>query len=147
MTMVRLIYASRLARGVGADDLQHILDSSRKNNEENGITGALCYDPRAFLQCLEGPRDHINALYTAIVRDDRHRDVTLIEYADIHQREFETWSMAFVRTDELDRQLLIKYSSSREFDPFEMSALQAGAFIADLASERQSFLERASGAG
>jgi hypothetical protein len=71
--------------------------------------------------------------------------VTLIEYTDIHQREFETWSMAFVRTDELDRQLLIKYSTSREFDPFSMSALQAGAFIADLASERQTFLERASG--
>lgn len=145
MNMVRLIYASKLGKGIKAEDLQQILDVSRKNNEERGITGALCYDPRAFLQCLEGHRDIVNALYSAIVRDERHRDVTLIEYTDIHQREFETWSMAFVRTDELDRQLLVKYSTSHDFDPFSMSALQASAFIADLASERQSFLERASG--
>ena len=145
MNMVRLIYASRLAEGVGAEDLQQILDASRKNNEAQGITGALCYDPRAFLQCLEGPRNAVNALYNTIVKDGRHKDVTLVEYTDIHQRDFETWSMAFVRTDELDRQLLIKYSASRNFDPFDMSALQASAFIADLASERQSFLERASG--
>jgi hypothetical protein len=144
-SMVRLIYASRLAEGVGPEDLQKILEVSRKNNEARGITGALCYDPQAFLQCLEGPRDAVNALYTTIVRDDRHRDVTLIEYADIYQRTFETWSMAFVRTDELDRQLVIKYSATRTFDPFSMSALQAGAFIADLAAERQAFLKRARG--
>ncbi len=97
MNMVRLIYMSHFNGSANPHDIQDILAISRKNNEEWGITGALCYNPNYFLQCLEGPRDSVNTLYKQILCDERHQEVTLLEYCDIHERKFEKWSMAYAR--------------------------------------------------
>jgi len=136
-TMVRLVYASRMASGVAHHELNDIMQTSRKNNEERGITGALCYAPLGFLQCLEGPSDAINELYGNIIRDDRHVDVTLLAYSDIHQRRFAKWAMAYIRADEVDNLILRKYCAECTFDPFAMSAEQALGFLAEIAVERE----------
>jgi hypothetical protein len=143
MNMVRLIYVSRLSEECGPKELEDILATSRKNNEPHGITGALCYSPQAFLQCLEGPRDTINRLYGAIVRDDRHNDVTLLHYADIHQREFESWTMAYIRADDLDKRILFKYSPTKTLDPFQMTAAQALGFIRELSKAHRQVSQEA----
>jgi hypothetical protein len=98
MNIVRLTYASRLSKDMGPEALGKIIEVSRRNNKKLGITGALCYSPRGFLQILEGPADTVNELYRRIVQDSRHAHPTLIEYARVHFREFESWSMAYVRT-------------------------------------------------
>lgn len=144
-TMVRLIYASRMARGVVHDDLNDIMQTSRKNNEEQGITGALCYSTLGFLQCLEGPSDIINELYGSIIQDARHVDVTLLAYSDIHQRSFAKWAMAYIRADEVDSLLIRKYSAQCTFDPFAMSAQQALGFLAEIAAERETSLIKLGG--
>lgn len=136
-TMVMLIYASRMASGVVHHELDDIMQTSRKNNEKRGITGALCYSALGFLQCLEGPSDAINDLYGSIVRDDRHVDVTLLAYSDIHQRRFAKWAMAYMRADEVDNLILRKYCAECTFDPFAMSAEQALGFLAEIAVERE----------
>lgn len=139
-TMVRLIYASRMASGVLHDDLNDILQTSRRNNEKQGITGVLCYSATGFLQCLEGPSDFINELYGRIIRDDRHVDVTLLAYSDIHQRSFAKWAMAYIRADEVDGLIIRKYSAQLTFDPFAMSAEQALGFLVETAAERETHL-------
>lgn len=136
-TMVMLVYVSRMAGGVVRDDLNDILETSRRNNEKQGITGALCYSPLGFLQCLEGPSDVINELYGSLIRDDRHVDVTLLAYSGIHQRRFARWAMAYIRADEVDRLILRKYSAQCTFDPFAMSAEQALGFLAEITVERE----------
>jgi hypothetical protein len=141
MNMVRLIYVSHLAPGCSFEEVQRIAEVSRQRNEENAITGALCYDPRSFLQCLEGPRDAVNELYRHIVADERHKDVTLLEYSDICRRDFEGWSMAYARTDDIEKQILLKYSTGRTFDPFSMSAKQARGFMREISKERTRFLK------
>lgn len=141
MNMVRLIYVSRFSKGVGPNDLQAILSISRNNNLEKGITGMLCYDPHYFLQCLEGPRHAINQLYGKIIADPRHEEVTLLEYSDIHQRVFENWSMAYIRSDILTEHIMLKYSPTSTFDPFIMTAQQALGFITHIAAERDQFLK------
>ena len=140
MNMVRLIYVSHFNGNANPNDIQDILATSRKNNDQRGITGALCYDSKHFLQCLEGPRDHVNALYNHILCDERHQDVTLLEYSDIHERRFEKWSMAYSRIDELTEGIIYKYSATREFNPFSMTAKQALGFIGDMAKEREEYL-------
>ena len=139
-TMVSLIYASRRASGVVHDELNDIMQTSRKNNEEKGITGALCYAATGFLQCLEGPSDVINELYGTIIRDNRHVDVTLLAYSDIHQRSFAKWAMAYIRADEVDTLILRKYCAQCTFDPFAMSAKQALGFLSEIAVDRQASL-------
>jgi hypothetical protein len=142
MSLVRLIYASRFSKGIGPNDIQDILSISRKNNEEKGITGVLCYDPDFFLQCLEGERAEVNTLYGHIVRDQRHKDVDLLEYSDIEEPLFKNWSMAYVRIDELTEPILAKYGTNSKFDPYELSAHQVLSFIKEIAEERQAYLEQ-----
>ena len=78
--LVRLMYASRAAEHIGADDLAAILKVSKANNPAAGITGVLCscLSNGIFMQVLEGGRDAVNALYNRITRDERHRDPTLL---------------------------------------------------------------------
>lgn len=141
MKLVRLIYASRFTHGVGPNDVQDILRVSREHNEAAGITGVLCYDPRFFLQCIEGERMVVNKLYGHILGDERHKDVMLLEYSEIPMRLFSNWSMAYVSLGEMTGRILIKYGADATFDPYEMSGAQCLAFIQEVAAERQRYLE------
>lgn len=143
MQLVRLIYVSRFAAGLNRKDLENILRVSRALNRRKGITGVLCYAPGLFLQCLEGPRAAVNELYGRIVSDRRHRQPTLLAYEDINVRMFECWSMAYVRTEDLSVEILLKYGAGRGFDPFAMSARQALGFLARIALDRRRFLDAA----
>jgi len=140
MKIVRLSYVSRLAKNMGPDALGKIIAVSRRNNKKLGVTGALCYSPRGFIQIIEGPADAVNDLYCRIVRDSRHLNVTLLEYANVPFREFENWSMAYVRTDEFAAALLHKYSSGKLFDPFTMGPIQARVFLLAITQLRASYL-------
>jgi hypothetical protein len=142
MNMVRLIYASRLSEECDRKALEKILEVSRRKNEELGITGALCYDPDFFLQCLEGPRDEVNELFKLIIQDKRHKKVTLLEYCEIDQREFDGWNMAYLSSSDNDKSLLFKYRESKEFNPFSMNAHQARGFLSDISRDRREFLKQ-----
>ena len=142
MNIVRLTYVSRLSRDCGPDALGKIMAVSRRNNKKLGVTGALCSSPRGFLQILEGPPEAVNELYNRIVRDPRHADVSLLEYVKVPFREFENWSMAYVRTDEIAQALLHKYSTHRVFDPFTMGPVQARVFLLAITELRAHYLAK-----
>ena len=147
MNIVRLIYASRLKKKLDHAAVEKIADVSRRNNKKLGVTGALCSSPRGFLQILEGPPAAVNDLYNRIVRDPRHADVTLLEYVKVPFREFENWSMAYVRTDEIAQALLHKYSTHRVFDPFTMGPVQARVFLLAITELRAHYLAKQRHAG
>ena len=46
-----------------------------------------CTNAHVFLQVLEGGRDAVSALYNRIAQDPRHRDVALLSYEEIGERE------------------------------------------------------------
>ena len=147
MNIVRLIYASRLKQKLDHAAVEKIADVSRRNNRKLGVTGALCSSPRGFLQILEGPPEAVNELYNRIVRDPRHADVSLLEYVKVPFREFENWSMAYVRTDEIAQALLHKYSTHRTFDPFTMGPMQARVFLLAITELRTHYLAKQRHAG
>jgi Sensors of blue-light using FAD len=80
-------------------DIQQILSASQRNNGAQGITGYLCVSPTHALQCLEGTRDAVNALYNRIATDPRHAELTLLRYLSAWRRLFPIWDMGF--TDDL----------------------------------------------
>lgn len=92
MRLTQLIYASR---PFGFDDnvLATILQTARSHNERVGITGALICRNDIYLQMLEGPRDAVTGLFSRILRDDRHADITLLCCADAADRLFPEWAM------------------------------------------------------
>ena len=140
MGLVRLIYVSRFAPGIGSDDLRDIVRISRVKNPERHVTGLLCYAPGVFLQCLEGPREAVNELYRAIAADARHRDATVLEYADIRERTFGKWAMAYVRAVDLGELSELLPSAGERFDPFEMTAAETLEFTTAIANKREHLL-------
>lgn len=130
--LVRLLYASRAADGVDADDLTAILRQSKSRNPDHGITGVLCFSEGIFLQVLEGGRGAVNRLYARIVADPRHRDVELLSYQEIGERRFAGWSMGQVNLARLNRALLLKYSETAVLDPYAVSGAVSMALFEEL---------------
>lgn len=56
------------------------------------VTGALVASQHWFAQILEGSGGSIDTLMTSISRDRRHRDVQILVYEDIKERQFPDWT-------------------------------------------------------
>ncbi len=85
-------------------ELERILAGARKKNLELGITGVLLFHNGEFVQLLEGPREAVLHVYhDIIVRDRRHRGLTIGWEGAIEQRRFRDWSMGYRPLAELDR--------------------------------------------
>ncbi|MBX7259049.1 MAG: BLUF domain-containing protein [Candidatus Hydrogenedentes bacterium] len=141
MEMVRLIYVSRMTDMCEMEDIHDILKKSRTNNAAKNITGILCYDPIYFLQCLEGPKKEVNSLYRNILRDDRHSDVLLLEYKDIEERSFGNWTMAFIKSSEIDPETLLAFTKGEKFDPYALGSERAGDFLVAIAAQERKRLD------
>lgn len=132
--LVRLLYASRAVEGIDDVLVKSIIESSQRRNPEHGITGILCTYPGedVFLQVLEGARVEVNALYGNIVRDRRHRDVTLLHYEEIEERRFASWRMGSVDLKKVNLGTILRYSERSVLDPFAMSGRGALALLEEL---------------
>lgn len=93
MTLVQLIYRSRMTSPLSMDAMVEILDAARRHNAKRGVTGFLAFTADHFLQALEGEAREVNALYARILNDLRHKDVELICYREVPERAFSQWSM------------------------------------------------------
>ena len=134
--LVRLLYASRSTSEIDDALLSTILERSGRYNTEYGITGILCTYPqgKVFLQALEGGREAVNALYSNIVRDPRHHDVTLLEYAEITERRFSSWRMGIVNLNRVNVGSILRYSENAVLNPFSMNGQTALLLLQELAS-------------
>jgi hypothetical protein len=134
--LVRLLYASRTVEEIDETLVASILERSRKHNLEHGITGILCTSSpgNVFLQLLEGGREAVNNLYANIVRDPRHRDVTLLDYAEISERRFASWRMGRVNLNRVNQGSILRFSESGVLDPFSMTGKTALALLDELTS-------------
>ncbi len=130
--LVRCLYASRCATPQPTALLEQILVQSRRNNPRRGITGLLCATSEVFVQVLEGGRDEVSALLCSILRDDRHRDVRLLSYEEIAERQFGNWSMGQVDIESVNRALLLKYAPRPGLDPFMGSARATMSLLTEL---------------
>jgi hypothetical protein len=130
--LVRLLYASRAVEPHNTQATDAILAQSRTHNPASGITGILCYGGGIFLQALEGGRSAVNELYGHIQRDSRHKDVVLLSYEEISERNFGSWTMGLVNIAKLNTSILLKYSERPEFDPYAVSGNVSMALLQEL---------------
>ena len=54
MGLASLIYVSKASPSFTSSDIDALLNSARKNNQQLGLTGILCFDYQFFIQYLEG---------------------------------------------------------------------------------------------
>jgi len=130
--LVRCLYASRAAAPLAAPMLDSILEQSRKNNPQRGITGMLCFTDDVFIQVLEGGRDEVCKLFNAIICDKRHLDVRILVYEEIAERRFGCWTMGQVNISKVNPALLLKYSEKAELNPFDCSGHATMALLDEL---------------
>lgn len=130
--LIRLTYASRVSPDVSPTALRDILATSQRNNERDGITGALVFTGAVFLQCLEGDRAMVNRTYHRIVPDDRHREPQILSFEEITQRDFSDWSMGYLAYNQQNRHRFLRYSPNATFDPYQCSATSLGAMLREL---------------
>lgn len=102
--MISVAYISKSAKKFSTPELIKMLDSFRKNNERDGISGVLLYNGAGtFIQVLEGNEVVVDSLYQKIKQDTRHSKVTCLRRANINNRSFSEWRMGFrkLSNDEL----------------------------------------------
>jgi len=80
-------------------EIQKILNSSRFNNVQAHVTGALLFNEGLFAQVLEGPVAGVEKIFEKIQRDARHSEVIVLESGTAAYRDFPEWSMAFAAPD------------------------------------------------
>lgn len=131
--MIGIAYCSKpVSFSFGKVD--EILAVSRTNNAKAGITGALIYDNRTFLQSLEGEPEDIRAVFNRISRDSRHTGIRLLSVRKQQDRLFPDWSMtAAVTEDQTLRGLkLVPHLSLVRFNPFAWSEEDVSTFMSAL---------------
>ena len=132
--LIRLLYASRAIDNNRVAMTESIMQQSKLHNPDRGITGILCYGGDIFMQVLEGGRTEVNELYGHIVRDTRHRDVTILRYEEITERRFSGWTMGQVNLDKINPSVLLKYSPRPTLDPYSVSGDVSMALLEELLS-------------
>jgi len=135
--LVRLMYASRATGPVGLDIVDAILGQSRRHNPELGITGILCQSGEVFLQVLEGSRAAVNHLYSEIVRDARHKDVSILHFEEITERRFAGWTMGQVNLAKVNPSIILKYCEKPQIDPYAMTGRASLALLEELIATAQ----------
>ena len=100
--LYNVVYCSRAADGIDDAAVKRIIDTARRCNPAQGITGLLVSGSGIFFQWLEGPRDNVNQLMANITADNRHQDVvSLSAVEEVRERMFPDWDMELVSSADI----------------------------------------------
>ena len=94
--MHRIVYVSDVGRKLSDGDLEQIVDTARRNNAKEGLTGVLIFYEDRFFQVLEGDEEAVRSVYESIEKDPRHDDMVKIIEEGIAERSFGDWSMGLM---------------------------------------------------
>lgn len=124
--LYRLAYASRSTfkafptEGGIDGNIAQILNTARESNKKVGLVGALYYGNGCFFQCLEGTKAAIDALYSKLLTDQRHKDLKILSYQPIVSSGFSSWEMKYATIDNEVRSFLRQYGITK-FDPYKFT--------------------------
>jgi hypothetical protein len=90
----QLLYISTATRPMLRIDVEQILFSARRFNENKAVTGLLISSPARFMQVLEGDEGAVRLAYDRICADPRHRAHVVLRETDVEERQFSDWTMA-----------------------------------------------------
>lgn len=96
-----VLYHSQIAPSAPISCVAEIVKTARGFNKDHDITGILVFDGQRFFQYLEGPKQAVSGLLTAIAADPRHVEFRLQHQGErVEERMFRNWSMAYVLVDD-----------------------------------------------
>jgi hypothetical protein len=125
MILTRLTFFSRICLDRSNGTARHIaaiLAASQINNQRDGITGAMIHDACWFAQELEGCESALSVTFERILRDPRHREVSLVTIHPAAERRYPEFALAGTMRGRDNDDLFRHYCDGESFDPREMRA-------------------------
>ena len=110
--MKNIVYVSTAVKLMHENQLLDILHNSRLHNAALNISGVLLYSDGTFIQVLEGKDTVIDALYSRIQADQRHKNIITLIDEPIIEKSFGQWLMGFAITDSKKTEKLLGYLTS-----------------------------------
>jgi len=127
------------------EQIKTILAAAHKNNPALGVTGALLFSGGYFCQVIEGEEEVLEDLFETIQMDDRHGEVTVLQFEPIEERGFSEWAMALAGIEDEMRFDIGGVLESKD----EMKTLETGrnmvSVLEQLVTQHQSVLTSQSG--
>lgn len=105
--LIQVVYCSAATDEPTLDSVEHLLRVSQRRNEKLGITGMLLCAGRSFLQVIEGEKNKVDQLVSAIEKDERHRNITVILREPIAKRSFGDWTMGYADLKKVDVEKIV----------------------------------------
>lgn len=103
-------YVSTANKDLQEQDVNHIMDQTRKFNKSEDITGILLYNERNFFQLIEGEEKTVKDLYKKILLDTRHEDIIQFLEKIVSRPSFDGYLTDFITDDQkYDRSKLEHY--------------------------------------
>ena len=105
MPTIQLFYVSRASDPYDDGSVRTILQTSRRNNSRDDITGCLLFSGRYFAQVLEGRAEITSRKLETIRSDPRHVDFKLLLERRVDVRTYDQWSMGYLHDLDLEDRL------------------------------------------
>jgi hypothetical protein len=112
--------------------LNFIMERANRNNQRDGITGALLFDTLWFVQILEGEREMISSTLRRIMADERHDALTIMDCRPITERLFGKSWMGLAMLHNENAALYARHGMT-SFNPRIMTEAQVIGLARDLA--------------
>lgn len=139
--LLRAVYCSenRIDRSERklVEAIDAILTQSQSNNQKCGITGALVFNRGVFGQVLEGSAEAIEETFERIQSDDRHGNVTVLDFSPLEERSFRDWSMGYVGTESILRDRVDCLPGVTNFDLRRLDGVEMFTLLRDVAMSNE----------
>lgn len=126
--LVQLIYISVPATGA-TESISKSIAQFRSKNLSCGIDTVVLATENFFLQLIEGRREEVNALYTKIMQDPRHTNVTLIKFQEIRKAEFNDCAMIYLNDDSVSSEYIADICAVTRVNCTQMTSTTASSII------------------
>ncbi|MDY6924446.1 MAG: BLUF domain-containing protein [Pseudomonadota bacterium] len=100
-----------------------ILAESQRNNERDGLTGALAAHGDRYIQVIEGSPSALDRLLRRLQEDRRHKRLEVIDRRDAQRRRFDVWAMAHARVTPANHTVLEQLMADPEVSTSAVLAL------------------------
>lgn len=99
MSLVQLVYVSRMAMPLSGKQIEDLGARAARKNALQDLSGLLIAGSGGFIQLLEGDPIRVIRLYDKIAADERHTAVEKVFFEEASTRIFGQWSMALLNLD------------------------------------------------
>lgn len=129
------------------DLVKAILNACTSYDAASGLSGALAFNNRYFLQVMEGDRELVTRQFLKTGIDPRVAGVTLAGFDEVPNRAFTGWTVAYVGSsnEEFDR-LVMQHSVASHLDPSHMTGDAILGLLAGISRLDSPYVQRSAAA-